>query len=126
MSLVLTIFILTAVPIFIYFLVDHFYNDRSDPSKYYKLPKFFLDISFKKVLSKIIPIKVHNAAGELKGKPVLFVCNHQMGGLEVLALYTSIYVSTGVYPRGLADFLWSKFPFVSSIMTLIGCIEGNS
>ena len=68
--------------------------------------------------------QLETALGQRKAK-VIFVCNHQLGALEVPVLIASIYLATGIYPRGLADRFHFQVPIHSQMVTLMGGILGD-
>ncbi|KAJ3301042.1 hypothetical protein HDV03_001466 [Kappamyces sp. JEL0829] len=98
--------------------------DAKDPNKWRGLPSSLLYV-ITKIIAYVLPYRVTNDAGDLKGSKVIFVCNHQLGAMEVPALFSAIYSATGVYPRGLADRFHYLIPIHKQMITVMGGILGD-
>ncbi|KAI8919525.1 hypothetical protein BC831DRAFT_481510 [Entophlyctis helioformis] len=57
---------------------------------------------------------------------VLFVANHNVLGLDMPELWSVIYQSTGLWPRGLADTLHFAVPFNAHFLWWMGAIRGDA
>lgn len=87
-------------------------------------PRIANGLSF--LISILIPFKsMANKAQDLKGKKVLFVCNHQLGGMEIPAICAAIWMQTGIYPRGLADRMHFLIPGWSQLFTIGGALNAE-
>jgi 1-acyl-sn-glycerol-3-phosphate acyltransferase len=98
---------------------------KQDPVKDWKpLPDWFKN-GFAKTISFIFPHKRIVDMNKLETSRVLFVCNHQVGAIEVPLLFAMIYLETGLLPRGLADRFHFYIPIYRNFIWALGAILGD-
>ena len=60
-----------------------------------------------------------------KGDKIMFICNHQLWGIELPVLLANLYLHTGLWPRSIADRGHFKLPLWRNILTFFGAIYGS-
>lgn len=98
--------------------------DKKNPENWSSVPNCFLNF-LTDIVTGLFRFEVINEAGDLSGKKVIFVCNHQLGSMEVPILFTAIYQKFSIYPRGLADRFHYRIPIHSHFLTLMGGVPGE-
>jgi len=58
-------------------------------------------------------------------QPLLFVCNHALGGIEMPIFILQIYKKTGIFVRGLSDHIHFAVPVWENILRYFGAIDGT-
>ena len=67
------------------------------------LPSWFM-LLFARVVLLVMPARVIKKCEQLSSdEKVMFICNHQLWGIELPILLATIYLQTGRWPRSLAD-----------------------
>lgn len=95
--------------------------DRCKPEKWNILPQKFV-IVLARLASAVMPVTVINKAGNLKGKKVLFVANHQLFAMDCLGIWNATINGTQIYPRGLVDRFHYYLPIWDRIIIALGGI----
>jgi 1-acyl-sn-glycerol-3-phosphate acyltransferase len=95
-----------------------------EPTQWVSPPTWFLQ-NASKAIAFLFPHKVIREEEEPLPSSTLFVCNHQLGAFELPLLYATIYLQTGLYPRGLADRFHFYVPIYRNVLWMIGGILGD-
>ncbi|KAI8897319.1 hypothetical protein BC833DRAFT_565919 [Globomyces pollinis-pini] len=95
------------------------------PKEWLGLPAWF-KFSFSKFVTFFQPNEVIWAGRKpQKNEKVIFVVNHQLSGLDIPIAIASIYLQTGIWPRGLQDRIHYKIPVFKHLTWILGAFVGD-